>query len=181
MSARRPLDWLLLIVLVALWGSAFMLIKIAVASLPPLIVVAGRLTIGAVFLVIIVLLTRASAEGLGRYWPNLLALAIMGNCLPFYLISWGQQRVDSALAGILMGVMPLTTLVLAHFFVAGERLNASKVTGFVLGFLGIIVLMGPQALTRLGGSVEVLISQLAIFAGAVSYAIAGIIAKKLND
>ena len=68
------------------------------------------------------------------------AMAITGNALPFLLISWGQQRIDSGLAGILMAVMPLTTLVLAHLFVAGERLTGARAGGFLLGFLANVVL-----------------------------------------
>jgi drug/metabolite transporter (DMT)-like permease len=96
-----------------------------------------------------------------------IALAILGNCLPFFLIAWGQQTIDSALAGILVSVMPLATLVLAHFFVAGERVTRLRLVGFVIGFAGIVVLMGPTALTGLGGEA---LAQAAVLGGALCYA-----------
>ena len=87
-----------------------------------------------------------------RTWTPYVVLAIVGNCLPFWFITWGQQHIDSALAGILMAVMPLVTLVLAHRFVSGERMTLARVGGFVLGFAGMVVLMGPAALNGLGGA-----------------------------
>jgi drug/metabolite transporter (DMT)-like permease len=94
------------------------------------------------------------------------------------LITWGQQRIDSGLAGILMAIMPLTTVVLAHVFVAGERLNRFKAAGFLLGFLGIVVLIGPSVLLELRGSGAVLLSELAVLGGAVCYAVNTIIARR---
>jgi drug/metabolite transporter (DMT)-like permease len=97
--------------------------------------------------------------------------------VPFWLISFGQQRIDSGLAGILMGVMPLTTMALAHFFVRGERLNATKIAGFMVGFGGLVALMGPDALLELKGQGTELLYQLAVLAGAVCYAINAIVAR----
>jgi ADP-ribosylglycohydrolase/EamA-like transporter family len=86
--------------------------------------------------------------------------------VPFCRISFGQQRVDSSLAGILMGVMPLTTMALAHFFVRGERLNQTKASGFLIGFAGLMPLIGPQALLEVRGEGTELVYRLAILAGA---------------
>ena len=97
--------------------------------------------------------------------------------MPFWLISFGQQRIDSGLAGILMGIMPLTTMVLAHFFVRGERLNPIKAAGFVVGFGGLVTLIGPEALLELRGQGTELLYQLAVLGGAVCYAINAILAR----
>lgn len=173
-----PLHWLLLIALVAMWGSSFLLTKVAVTSLPPPVVVAGRISIAAVLLVVLVLFTRRRLPARGPAWMHFLLLALIGNVLPFLLISWGQQRIDSGLAGILMAVMPLTTLVLAHFFVDGERLTGARLAGFAIGFAGIVVLVGPQALAQLGGSGEALVAQLAVLGGATCYAVHTILARR---
>lgn len=170
--------WLLLFALVAMWGSSFLLTKVAVASLPPAHVVTVRLLIAALLLGGLVLIARKQRPRLGVVWVYFVAMAIIGNVLPFLLISWGQQRIDSGLAGILMAVMPLTTLVLAHFFVAGEQMNRRRLGGFSLGFVGIVVLVGPQALAQLGGSGEVLWAQLAVLGGAVCYAVNTIVARR---
>lgn len=176
---RRPLlHWLLLASLVVMWGSSFLMTKIAVSSLPPAYVVMGRLVVASGLLVILVLIARRRLPGAGPVWGYFVAMAVVGNVLPFMLISWGQQRIDSGLAGILMAVMPLTTLVLAHFFVTGERLSRHRLVGFALGFMGIVVLIGPETLARLGGSGEILFAQLAVLGGAICYAVNTIVAQR---
>ena len=167
---RTTLDWLLLAALVAMWGSSFMFIKFGVASVPVSTLVAARLMLGALILVAVVYLRGARLPPLGKVWVNYTILALLGNCIPFTAITWGQQRTDSALAGILMAVMPLATMVLAHFFVKGEHMTRNRVLGFILGFAGIIVLMGPAALAPIAGHSIATLSQLAILAGALCYA-----------
>lgn len=175
MGARTLRDWGLLAVLVALWGSNFMFIKLGVAAVPPATLVAARLLIGAVILVAVVRALGYTFPPVGRAWTPYLVLAVVGNCMPFWFITWGQKSMDSALAGILMAIMPLTTLLLAHFFVAGEAMTRHRVAGFVLGFLGIVALIGPAALAGLGGSTLEILAQLSVLAGALCYAANGVI------
>ena len=175
MSSRRGAhDWLMLAALVAMWGSSFMFIKIGVATVPTSTLVAARLILGALILLVVVHLRGARLPPIrqsgGRVWGNYAILALLGNCIPFTTITWGQQRTDSALAGILMAVMPLATMVLAHFFVGGEHMTRSRLIGFILGFAGIIVLMGPSAPDRVAGQSLATLSQLAILCGALCYA-----------
>ncbi|OGA49684.1 MAG: hypothetical protein A3F74_03190 [Betaproteobacteria bacterium RIFCSPLOWO2_12_FULL_62_58] len=153
-----------------MWGSAFMFNKLGVATVPPATLVAGRLLIGALILLVVVHALGARLPPLGRNWLPYLVLALVGNCIPFYVIVWGQKTVDSALAGILMAAMPLVTLVLAHFFVQGERMTRKRAAGFALGFLGIVLLIGPAALAGIGGSALQVVSQLAVLTGALCYA-----------
>jgi drug/metabolite transporter (DMT)-like permease len=174
----RPIThWLLLFALVAMWGSAFMMTGIAVRDFSPTVLVTVRLIMSAVLLGGLVLLRGMRFPILGRFWLFSLLIALAGNCVPFWLISFGQQRVESGLAGILMGIMPLTTMVLAHFFVPGERLNVIKATGFAIGFTGLVVLLGPAALLELKGQGNTLLYELAILGGAVCYAIQAIVAR----
>ncbi len=168
-----------MVALVIMFGSAFMFTKISVQEYPPVIVTAGRIIIAAGLLLLISVIRRDSFTFIRRHWGLLIALAFFGSCLPFYLISWGQQTVDSSIAGILMAVMPLTTIVLAHFFVVDEKLTTNKVIGFFLGFVGILVLFGPGALANFESDVNRLLAMLAILAGAISYAVNTIIAKRL--
>jgi drug/metabolite transporter (DMT)-like permease len=174
-------DWLGMVALVVLFGSAFMFTKISVQEYPPAVVAGGRIIIAAIVLIALALFRRDSFSFIKTHWLLLTALAILGCCLPFYLISWGQKTVDSSIAGILMAIMPLTTIVLAHFFVSSEHLTPNRVVGFVLGFVGILVLFGPSALVNLDTDASRLIAMLAILAGAVSYAINTIIAKRLPN
>jgi drug/metabolite transporter (DMT)-like permease len=174
----RPLaHWLLLLALVAMWGSAFMLTGIAVRAFSPAALVTVRLAIAAVLLTALALVSGLRFPRDRRFWLSSIALAVVGNCLPFWLISFGQQRIDSGLAGILMGIMPLTVMVLAHFLVADERLNVTKAMGFLLGFAGLVLLIGPKALLELRGQGTDLLYELAVLGGAVCYAINTILAR----
>jgi drug/metabolite transporter (DMT)-like permease len=174
----RPLShWLLLFALVAMWGSAFMFTGVAVRGFTPTALVTIRLVIAALLLCGLIALRGRWLPRSGRFWLFSVAMSLAGNCVPFWLISFGQQRIDSGLAGILMGIMPLTTMVLAHFFVRGERLNAVKAAGFLVGFGGLAVLIGPDALLELQGRGTLLLYELAVLGGAVCYAINAVVAR----
>lgn len=176
-NQRTPRDWMLLLALVAMWGSSFMFNRIAVASLPPLTVVAGRVGVAAIVLVIIVYALGKRLPPPGRAWWPYLVIAIIGNAVPFYLITWGQLVVESALAGILMAMMPLATIVLAHFLIAGEHLTRQRAGGFAIGFLGMVLLMGPAALAGVGGDAVRIVSQLAVLGGALCYALQSVLTR----
>ena len=175
MPAHTVKDWGLLAVLVALWGSNFMFIKLGVAAVPPATLVATRLVIGAVILIAVIRAMGYTFPPVGRAWLPYVVLAVVGNCMPFWFITWGQKSIDSALAGILMAIMPLTTLLLAHLFVAGEHMTRNRVAGFLLGFMGIVVLMGPAALDGVGGSPIEILAQVSVLAGALCYAVNGVV------
>jgi len=161
----RFLDWLALATLIIILGSSFMLTKLAVQALHPVTITAGRITLAAAILLSVTIARKESFGFLRTAWPLIITLAIVGNCLPFYLITWGQQTVDSGTAGILMSIMPLLTIVLAHFLIPEEKLNRFKILGFLLGFAGVIMLLGPVAMANLEGSTYLLLPMLAILGG----------------
>lgn len=167
----------MLLALVALWGSGVTFVKLGVSAVPPATLVAARLTIGAVILVVVVRALGHTFPPLGRAWLPYVVIALVGNCLPFWFITWGQQHIDSALAGILMGVMPLVTLILAHRFAPGERMTAQRLGGFALGFLGVVVLMGPAALSGLAGTQLTAMAQASVLCGAICYAANSVITR----
>ena len=175
MNARTVRNWSLLFALVAMWGSAYMFMKLGLATVAPATLVASRLVLGALVLYAVMRWRGLVLPPLGPRWLPLVALAILGNCLPFFLIAWGQQFIDSALAGILISIMPLATMVLAHFFVAGERVTGARAAGFIVGFGGVIVLMGPAALTGLGTQA---LAQAAVLGGALCYAGNSVLARR---
>ncbi|MCU0833900.1 MAG: DMT family transporter [Chromatiaceae bacterium] len=174
-TRHRPADWGLLLALTVLWGSAFLFTKIAVSTLPSPWVVVGRLAIGAVLLVPLAIGVAARLPPSRRLWIFLVLMALFGNALPFTLIAWGQRFIDSGLAGILMAVMPLATLSLSHYLVPGERLTVYRLGGFALGFVGVVVLMGPEAL--LGAGTAELLPMLAVLTASFCYAISAILAR----
>jgi len=170
----RPRHVALLLVLAGIWGSSFFVIKIGVADIPALNFTALRLMLAMTGAVLVSLVI---GRGLSRdpvLWRAAFFFGLFGNALPFFLISWGVEAIDSALAAILMATMPLCTAVLAHFFAAGDRLTPPKATGVGLGFCGIVVLVGPAALQGLGGELP---RQLATAGGAVCYAISVVLAR----
>lgn len=176
MSARTNLfNWGLLLALVGLWGTSFLIIAISVETIDPLSIVFYRLVLGALVLALVVFARGQSFPRDARVWGGFLLMAVAGNALPFFLISWGQQTVNSGVAGMIMAIMPLMTMVFAHYFVEGETLNRYKIIGFTLGITGVTLLLGP---VFEGGGRE-LWSGLAIFTAATCYAVNAILIKRL--
>lgn len=178
MTGPKSHDWLLLGLLVVLWGSAFGLTEVALRSFTPLQLVTGRLWVGAGVLLAYVMLRRRPRPRGHRLWLFLLVMAVLGNVLPFFLISWGQQMISSGLTGILMAIMPIVVLFMAHFLLPGETLTLRRIVGFLLGFAGILLLTGPEALARLRGEGAALLGQLAVLGGAVCYGVNLIVARR---
>jgi drug/metabolite transporter (DMT)-like permease len=171
-----PGDLALLALLAAIWGASFMFIKVAVETIPPLTIVAGRVALGAALLLAV---ARARGVRLPRdraTWARCAAIAAIGNVAPFALIAWGEARIDSALAAILMSTVPLATVLLAHLLTRDERLSLDKAAGVAVGLAGVAVLIGPGALSGLG---DRLLGQLAVVLAACGYALAGIVARGL--
>lgn len=177
-EGRAPgfVDYALLFALATLWGGSFILIKLAIVSVPPATITAGRLALGAAVLFVI---ARWRGESLPKNWPVIrliIAVGIFGNAAPFSLIAWGEEVVDAGLASILMGIMPIATLVMAHFFSPGEPLTTRKLAGAFIGFFGLVVLVGPALLNDLGQDG---VRQLAILGAALCYGISAILTRRL--
>jgi drug/metabolite transporter (DMT)-like permease len=171
----RPVDYLLLLLLSAIWGSSFLFIKLAVAEIPPMTLVAARLGLAALGLLLFLAATRRQLPRDAATWRGFLVVAVIGNVIPFFLINWGEVTVDSSLAAILLAIMPLATLLLAHGFTADERLTPMRGLGVAVGFGGIVVLVGPDALAGLGREV---VSQFAIAGAACCYAVTTIFVRR---
>ena len=172
-------DWLSLLALTVLWGSAFMLNEIALAAFSPAALVAGRIVIAAL---VVTAYMRASGTRLpspGREWLPMLVIALFGSVLPFNLIAWAQQHIDSSLAGVLMAVMPLFVLTLAHFFLPGPQLTVGRTIGFVIGFAGVVFAIGPDFAQGFSGNLAVW-GSLATLGAALSYAISTVYARSLG-
>jgi len=163
MAAR---DYAGIIALALIWSNSFVLIKIAVATISPMSVAAGRLLIAALILLWV---ARRHGQRLWMGWGSLgvyAFLGIVGNAIPFSLISLGELYVDSAQAAILMGIMPVATLVFGHFLFADEHITRVRGLGVVVGFSGVVTMVGWQALAGIG---EQFWAQLAVLGGALCY------------
>ncbi|MBE9540607.1 MAG: DMT family transporter [Proteobacteria bacterium] len=173
----RPHHWLYVGILASIWGFAFFLIAIALRSFPPITLVTLRLVIGAVVLFLLMRWQGLSLPREPLQWWYFSVLAIQGNLIPFSLISWAETQIPSSQAGLIMALMPISTMVLAHYFVPHEQLTSRRALGVVLGFGGVVVLMGSQALGGIGG--VGLWAQLACVLATFAYAVNTVYAKRL--
>lgn len=178
MSNPNITNWITIVALGAIWGASFLGVEIALQGYGPVTIAAFRILIGAAALLA---LSFAIGEGLPplstpRVWLHVIGFAIFTNALPFTLLSWGQQSVTSGFAGIAMAVVPLIALPLAHLCVPGEAMNTRKVIGFVLGFIGVLILIGLDAFSSSGAEQE-LLARLACAGAAACYAIGSIITR----
>lgn len=187
-AAQR--DILALLILSLIWGSSFALVKIAVADIPPLTLAAGRIALGALLLLAVQAvagppladLLRPPAPGsvIAR-WRQFLILGILGNGIPFALIGYGETRIGSGLAAILIGTMPLFTLLFAHLFAVERGLSRRAWGGIALGFAGLVVLIGPAALADLRASTGLEVAaQIAIVLAGASYAATAVYGRVLS-
>jgi drug/metabolite transporter (DMT)-like permease len=175
-----PFDWFLIAVLVIAWGSSFVMSKLALKEVDPAWIAAARIVIGAA-----VVTAFAGARGqLPKFTTTKTAyyawLGLIGNALPFVLITWGMLFITSGVAGLLMGAIPLFTIALSHLLLPNEPLTATKTAGFLIGFVGIIVLIGADALFNISFSGNELIGELAVILGCLCYAVNGVTAKRFG-
>lgn len=172
-----PRDLALLLLLSAIWGGSYTLIKLALPTVPPVTITAGRMVVAAALMLIVLGLRGERLPARLRNWAPFVVTGLIGNALPFTLINWGETRIDAGLAAILTGVMPLGTVLLAHIFTADERFTAWKGAGLAAGFAGLVVLVGGDALEGLGGPV---LAQLAVIGAAMCYATSTVYARCLR-
>lgn len=181
MNHQEIKNWVLLLSLAIIWGSSFLFIKIAIATVPPLTIVAGRTFFSAVLLILLCIFMYLKYPKRKSFWIYCLVAAILGNCIPFSLISWGEEKVTSSMAGMLMSIMPLTTLMLSYLFLRNEVITKYKFIGFMLGFLGIVLLLSPNIQVSNNFLTDNILHKGAILLATVFYAITSIIAKKYDQ
>jgi drug/metabolite transporter (DMT)-like permease len=186
MPSKNPhslLNWALLIILGIIWGGSFMGAKLALSELGPMTVAALRLIIATLILVSFAYIFR---NGLPKWktatdksiWLHILGMGLLTNAIPFTLLNWGQLRVSSGFAGISMAVVPLLVLPLAHFLVANDTMNRRKILGFIIGFTGVVVLVGPSKFINTSGDPLEPLARLACIGAACCYAIGSIITRR---
>lgn len=155
------------VLLALVWGASFLLIKVGDGGLSPAQVVFARLGFGALALGIVVAVTRTSLPRDWRTWGHLAVLAITLCVLPFLLFAMAEQHVSSGLASILNATTPLMTMLVTVLALRQEKLTATRVSGLLLGFLGVVTLTGPWQSSG-GGSV---LAELACLGATLCYGI----------
>src|SRR5882672_9154907 len=168
---NRALELSLLGLLALLWGSSYLLIKLALASFPPLTLIAIRVTVAAILLLAVVRLRHERFPGDGATWRGFVVQAFFNSVGAWTVLAWGQQYVDSGLAGVLNSTSPLFVFLLTMLWTRHERITVRKAVGALLGFAGVVLVLGVDALTGIGRQV---MAQLAILLGAFLYACAAL-------
>ena len=162
----------MLIALALIWGSSFLFIKVAVRELTPATLIVGRLGLAAItlgLLVPFVVGTAETARQLRANWVWLVVVALVNTAIPFWLLSWGETRIDSGLASIIQGAVPIFNAVIAYGFFREERVGGLRFVGLAIGFVGVALLVGAQPQGKLLGA-------LAVVGMALCYAIGTLLA-----
>ncbi len=171
------LEWATLLLLGFVWGGAFFLGRIAVAEMHPLALVFARVAIAAAVLQLYLFMRGPSIRAARPYVLPFAVLALLNNIIPFSLIFTGQRELGAGLASIINATTPFWTVIAAAMLTSDEKLSANKIAGIALGIAGTGLLVGPSALTGLGGP---LWPKLAVLGATLSYAFAAIFAKRFK-
>lgn len=170
-------EYALLGLLALLWGSSYLFIRVAVAEIPPLTLIAARVTIAAAFLLLVMTWRGERLPRDAQTWRRLLLQSFFNAIGAWTILAWGQQYIDSGLAGVLNSTAPIFVFLITAFITRHEVMTPLKAIGAGLGLLGVILITGTEALNGLGQQVA---GQLAAITGAILYACAAIYGKKFN-
>ena len=176
MNNPKPLDYLLLGTLSLIWASAFFNIKIATYSFGPVTIAFFRIFLGAIPVVLLCLAKRIKIEAFSKDWLWFASIGFINLVIPFFLIAYGVQKVQSNLAAILMATTPLSATILAHFFTENEKFIWFKSIGILIGFSGIIFLFSDKILINS----ENMFYAFSILLGSTCYVIGGILTLKIS-
>ena len=177
MRSPKLTDYILLIVLALIWSSAFFNIKIATYSFGPVTIAFLRIFFGAIPVVALCLYKKIKIEAFSKDWQWFALIGVVNLVIPFFLIAYGVQKVQSNLAAILMASTPLSATVLAHFFTSNEKINLTKTFGVLLGFSGIVFLFSDNILINENN----FFSALIIFFASTFYVIGGLLTLKISN
>ena len=176
-SSMGAREWIMLLTLSVLWGGSFFFVEVVITALPPLTIVLLRVALAALVLWLIAAAMGFRTPVTINAWTTFLIMGMLNNVIPFALIVWGQTYIASGLASILNATTPLFTVIVAGLLLADERITPLKLIGVFVGFIGVVLMIGPSALGGLG--VDVL-AQVAILGAAISYAFAGVFGRRFK-
>ena len=177
MRNPKSLDYLLLATLALIWASAFFNIKIATYSFGPITIAFFRIFFGAIPVIILCQINKIKIEAFSKDWLWFASIGFINLVIPFFLIAYGVQKVQSNLAAILMATTPLSATILAHFFTKNEKFNWLKSVGILIGFFGIVFLFSDKILINK----ENIFYALSILLGSTFYVIGGILTLRISN
>jgi drug/metabolite transporter (DMT)-like permease len=167
-------DWLIFLALGFMWGSSYLFIKLAVDDFGTFTLVALRLTVGALLLWSVMRIAGQAVPRDRRLYGHLLVMAVINITIPFLLITWAEQSVDSSLAAILTSPVPLIAIVLSALFLPAEPMRVNGLLGLLVGFVGVVIITS-RGLTTVGSSIA---GELALLGAAFSYAAGAVYSRK---
>ena len=177
MRQPKALDYTLLTILALIWASAFFNIKVATYSYGPVSIAFLRSFFATIPLILICYLNKIKIEAFSKDWYWFASIGIINLVIPFFLIAYGVQKVQSNLAAILMASTPLTAVILAHFFTKNEKINLIKTLGILLGFSGIVFLFSDKILINENNY----LSAFLILFGSCFYVVGGLLTLKISN
>lgn len=180
---RAPIDWVIFVILTFLWASAYAFTRLAVSQnnpelgFPPQFIIPVRLGLGALILLAVAVISRQKWPALGDWksWGLMAIMGVIGTAAPFFVITTAQQTVASSLAALYVAAAPLFIAAIAHFIFHDDKLTSRKAVGIAVGFAGVAVLFGPEAIKSFG-SASVTAQALCLL-GTLFYATATITAR----
>ena len=176
MNNPKPLDYFFLSILALIWASAFFNIKIATYSYGPITISFLRILFGAIPVILLCLYKKIEIEAFSKDWLWFASIGTINLVIPFFLIAYGVQKVQSNLAAILMASTPLSASVIAHFYTKNEKINFIKTIGILIGFLGIVFLFSDNVLIN----EENFSYALLILFGSTFYVVGGLLTLKIS-
>ena len=171
-------EWFLLSILAILWGGSFFFAELAIPSIPPFTIVAARVSLAALTLIVFCIVAKLQVKFTAEILFAFVGMGLLNNVIPFSLIVWGQTQIASSLASILNATTPLFTLVVAHFLTADEKMNVKKLVGVLVGFAGVVIMISPQLVGQINGTI---IGQLFVLAATLSYAFSGVFGRRFKN
>ena len=176
---RQPAraDYIILFLLGALWGSSFGAIKIALYGVSPLTVMSVRIILAGVALLVLTLIRSTPFPRGFQNWKKIFWMALFGVLIPFFLVPWGQQKIDSSLAAIIMSINPFFALILGHYFSEDENFNKRQFFAMLLGFSGVFLVFNENVDFSTNGNFW---GQGAVILAGIGYTISGVIAARLR-
>ena len=169
--------WVMLIVLSILWGTSFIFTEIALEDFRPLTIATLRVSGAASALWIYLLIIGAEIPRSLSIWGAFLIMGIVNNAIPFAAIMFAQTLISASLASILNSTAPLFTVVLAGILLSDERITTARIFAVILGFIGVVIMIGPPALLGIGADV---LAQCAVLGASVSYAFSAVFARRFK-
>jgi drug/metabolite transporter (DMT)-like permease len=169
------IDWLIFLLLGFFWGSSYLFIKIGVDhGLQPFTLITFRLLIGFILLAVVVAFAREPLPRDPRMYGHLAVMGTINIAIPFGLITFAEQTVDSSLAAVINGAVPLLVIVIAAIFLKGETITVNRLAGLAVGFVGVALIVGLD-ITDLSSSSA--IGELALLGSTLSYACGAVYAR----